>query len=520
MPRKSGDAPRMPSSHRRVTRIAPADAESDRRGRRVPARRRSRRDADRNGLRPGGRRDLGRGGRGDLRRQGTAGVQSADRPFRRSARAPSARRSSIRFAKKTGARVLAGAADASWRPSRRPAGSACWRAPGSTRSRCASPDAPDRARADRGGRGSARRALGQPLGARQPDAGRPRRRRSRRPDRLDPRRRPDAAGSGIDDRRLPRRAAASAAPRRDRQRANRSRIGRRACERRRRRRPADAPIAPGLLESHYAPRAALRLAARRATSEEAALDFGGALRASPARRRGSICRRPAISTRRPPTCSPICARSTRRARHASPSRRSPKAGSARRSTTACAAPPRRAKAGRRHRARATYRRGGRQTLLFLAYSTCAACMRSENVRAIAQPENGRSRDMNSALDWDEFRLVKAIADARSLVGAARGAESQSLDDFPSPRRHRERDRRAAVRAFAHRLSADRGGRGNDRAGDRDGRFDHRVRAPRRRPRRQAERRIARHHGRLLRDFACCRRSWRAFAPSIPASSST
>ena len=26
--------------------------------------------------------------------------------------------------------------------------------------------------------------------------------------------------------------------------------------------------------------------------------------------------------------------------------------------------------------------------------------------------------MNSALDWDEFRLVKAIADARSLVGAA------------------------------------------------------------------------------------------------------
>jgi DNA-binding transcriptional LysR family regulator len=31
-------------------------------------------------------------------------------------------------------------------------------------------------------------------------------------------------------------------------------------------------------------------------------------------------------------------------------------------------------------------------------------------------------DMNSALDWDEFRLVKAIADTRSLVGAA-----QALD---------------------------------------------------------------------------------------------
>jgi DNA-binding transcriptional LysR family regulator len=29
-----------------------------------------------------------------------------------------------------------------------------------------------------------------------------------------------------------------------------------------------------------------------------------------------------------------------------------------------------------------------------------------------------SQEMNSPLDWDEFRLVKAIADARSLVGAA------------------------------------------------------------------------------------------------------
>jgi L-threonylcarbamoyladenylate synthase len=47
----------------------------------------------------------------------------------------------------------------------------------------------------------------------------------------------------------------------------------------------DSPIAPGLLKSHYAPRAALRLSARQTTSEEAALDFGGALAASPARAR-------------------------------------------------------------------------------------------------------------------------------------------------------------------------------------------------------------------------------------------
>ncbi|MGD0763092.1 MAG: L-threonylcarbamoyladenylate synthase [Roseiarcus sp.] len=46
-----------------------------------------------------------------------------------------------------------------------------------------------------------------------------------------------------------------------------------------------APLAPGLLKSHYAPLAALRLAAREASSEEAALDFGGVLAASPARAR-------------------------------------------------------------------------------------------------------------------------------------------------------------------------------------------------------------------------------------------
>jgi L-threonylcarbamoyladenylate synthase len=45
---------------------------------------------------------------------------------------------------------------------------------------------------------------------------------------------------------------------------------------------ADAPLAPGMLTSHYAPRAGLRLDARDATPLEAALDFGGALRTSAA----------------------------------------------------------------------------------------------------------------------------------------------------------------------------------------------------------------------------------------------
>ncbi len=38
-----------------------------------------------------------------------------------------------------------------------------------------------------------------------------------------------------------------------------------------------APNAPGQLASHYAPKAALRLAAARVQADEAALDFGGAL---------------------------------------------------------------------------------------------------------------------------------------------------------------------------------------------------------------------------------------------------
>jgi L-threonylcarbamoyladenylate synthase len=46
--------------------------------------------------------------------------------------------------------------------------------------------------------------------------------------------------------------------------------------------PGAAPLAPGLLASHYAPRAGLRLAATDAAPFEAALDFGGALSASAA----------------------------------------------------------------------------------------------------------------------------------------------------------------------------------------------------------------------------------------------
>jgi L-threonylcarbamoyladenylate synthase len=46
--------------------------------------------------------------------------------------------------------------------------------------------------------------------------------------------------------------------------------------------PGAAPLAPGLLASHYAPRARLRLEARDASPSEAVLDFGGALSRSAA----------------------------------------------------------------------------------------------------------------------------------------------------------------------------------------------------------------------------------------------
>ncbi len=185
-------------------------------GRRVPACGRSRRDPDRNGLWPGGRCDLGYGGRGHLRRQGTAGLQSVDRPCRGSGERR-ARSGLRRQCEKTGAGVLAGSADdRGARLPDMPGQSPRARRP--RQPRAARARASGRARADRGGRRSARRAFGQPLGARQPDAGRARRRRSRRANRLDPRRRPDSPGAGVDNSCLPRRTAASLAPRRDRER--------------------------------------------------------------------------------------------------------------------------------------------------------------------------------------------------------------------------------------------------------------------------------------------------------------
>ena len=202
------------SPTRRPTRLAPADADSDRRGGGCVCA-----PAASSPCRP--RRSMAwpatptsdARGRRDLRRQGAAGVQSADRPCCRCGEARRAR-GVRRFGAALAAGVLAGAADPRRAGRRQPAGSACSRAPGSTASPCGCPRHPV-ARA-------LIAAAGVPLVA--PSANRSGRvspttaahvaGRPRRAHRSDPRRRADPARPRIDDRRLPRRRAAPAAPRR------------------------------------------------------------------------------------------------------------------------------------------------------------------------------------------------------------------------------------------------------------------------------------------------------------------
>ena len=97
-------------------------------------------------------------------------------------------------------------------------------------------------------------------------------RRSARPHRSHRRRRRHAGRRRIHHRRLPRRADAAAA-RRPAARRDRTRAGATAgrAARRHRRQTDDAPLAPGMLASHYAPRTPLRLDARHVAAGEALL---------------------------------------------------------------------------------------------------------------------------------------------------------------------------------------------------------------------------------------------------------
>ena len=233
--------------------------------------RRARRLSDRDGLRPRRRRDQRPGRRRDLRRQGTAALQPADRPRRRrrvrrrgsraSTRAP--RRSRARFWPGPLSLVLPRRADCpisllasagldtSRAARRRPIR---WRARSSAPSAARSP----------------RRAPTAPAASARPTAEHVAR-RARRPHRRDPR-----------WRRLPRRPRIDGA--RSQRRARRRCCGPAASRSRSSRRligpidvadaADDAPRAPGMLASHYAPSLPLRLDATTVKRDEALLAFG------------------------------------------------------------------------------------------------------------------------------------------------------------------------------------------------------------------------------------------------------
>lgn len=83
-------------------------------------------------------------------------------------------------------------------------------------------------------------------------------------------------------------------------------------------------LAPGMLASHYAPNALVRLAAAEIAEGEAALTFGTARPAGwSTLSRYATCRATPTWKKQPPTCSPRCVISMRAGRGGSPSARSP-----------------------------------------------------------------------------------------------------------------------------------------------------------------------------------------------------
>ena len=184
---------------------------------------------------------------------------------------------------------------------------------------------PGRARVARGDGRAARRALREPLGAGQPNAGRTCRRRPRGASGLDSGRWPLPTRVGVDDRRVLRRDRPLAASRRDFARGPGGRVGRgdsRGAEHR-----AARADGPGQLASHYAPRARLRLDATRHRVEPRPCSTSAASSPKPAgfgwRTRPHAARlvRLGRSRRGGGASSPICARSTPRAPRRSPWRR-------------------------------------------------------------------------------------------------------------------------------------------------------------------------------------------------------
>ena len=125
--------------------------------------------------------------------------------------------------------------------------------------------------------------------------------------------------------------------------------------------------------------------------------------------------------------------------------------------------------------------------------------------------------MNSGLSWDEFRLVKSIAEARSLVGAA---ELLGLNHSTVFRRLAAVEATVGARLFER----SRAGYKPTVAGEEMitlasamaefGRVE--SRAPSRWSRHQTHRRAHRHRCPALSACTSCQSSWRNFRPSIRA----
>ena len=93
--------------------------------------------------------------------------------------------------------------------------------------------------------------------------------------------------------------------------------------------------------------------------------------------------------------------------------------------------------------------------------------------------------MSANLSWDEFRLVKAIADSRSLTGAAAHVWASIIRRFFGGwRRSRSRSARACSSGRAP-VTCRPTRRRDGRAGDHDGQLGRRIRETGRRPGRQA-----------------------------------
>ena len=94
--------------------------------------------------------------------------------------------------------------------------------------------------------------------------------------------------------------------------------------------------------------------------------------------------------------------------------------------------------------------------------------------AAPRPATLRCMAMSDALNWDEFRIVKAIAETQSLAGAA---ERLGLNHSTMFRRLTALEARLGVRLFERERSGyrpTRGGGGHGLARHADGRHDRRV----------------------------------------------